>query len=373
MRGDGTRAHAPTSGRGRGRARTRSPSSAARPRSATLCAPAQTFPRGSERRCEAFAARASTLRARSRPVPSELPPACGWGRCGRGFLSLAHPDFPHYCGYWSSKKRGVAGGAAGCVGALLFPRAHSRTMATALPQASRTVRSLHRFALLLPLEWTLSPTMSSQACSSPRAFLIPPPSLFPLTVSRQSPLLIHVIPWASFPFLNTGTPQPSWPTSCPLECSLRLDQALVFLDSPFLPEFVGLLPYLPPSPHARITLNGPCCSHWYPCTIWFGGAQGKHPAGSRTSADLPIQYPFLLCPASCPLMAQLAVYLSLLSPLLLQDEPHCLPMRGGEENGLQLSLVWAALSKMALAYFCNISILQREGPKEALRQRRQGS
>lgn len=238
---------------------------------------------------------------------------------------------------------------------------------------ARTVRSLHRFALLLPLEWTLSPTMSSQACSSPRAFLIPPPSLFPLTVSRQSPLLIHVIPWASFPFLNTGTPQPSWPTSCPLECSLRLDQALVFLDSPFLPEFVGLLPYLPPSPHARITLNGPCCSHWYPCTIWFGGAQGKHPAGSRTSADLPIQYLFLLCPASCPLMAQLAVYLSLLSPLLLQDEPHCLPMRGGEENGLQLSLVWAALSKMALAYFCNISILQREGPKEALRQRRQGS
>lgn len=116
MRGDGTRAHAPTSGRGRGRARTRSPSSAARPRSATLCAPAQTFPRGSERRCEAFAARAHTLRARSRPVPSELPPACGWGRCGRGFLSLAHPDFPHYCGYWSSKKRGVAGGAAGCVG-----------------------------------------------------------------------------------------------------------------------------------------------------------------------------------------------------------------------------------------------------------------
>lgn len=36
---------------------------------------------------------------------------------------------------------------------------------------------------------------------------------FSLTVSRQSPLLIHVIPWASFPFLNTGTPQPSWPTS----------------------------------------------------------------------------------------------------------------------------------------------------------------
>lgn len=26
---------------------------------------------------------------------------------------------------------------------------------------------------------------------------------------------------------------------------------------------------------------------------------------------------------------------------------------------------------MALAYFCNISILQREGPKEALRQRRE--
>lgn len=97
--------------------------------------------------------------------------------------------------------------------ALLFPRAHSRALATALPQASSTVRSFHRFALLLPLEWTLSPTMSSQACSSPRGLSYSSSLSFSLTVSRQSPQLVHVIPWASFPFLNTGTPQPSWPTS----------------------------------------------------------------------------------------------------------------------------------------------------------------
>lgn len=85
-----------------------------------------------------------------------------------------------------------------------------------------------------------------------------------------------------------------------------------------------------------------------------GGAQGKHRAGSRTSAGLPTQYLFLLCPASCPLMAQPAVYLSLLSPLLLQDEPHCLPRRGGERASALpgLGSIQQNGAGLFLQYFC---------------------
>lgn len=152
------------------------------------------------------------------PGPFGAAPGLRMGQLWKGFSFPCSPPLPSFCcGYWSSKKRGVAGGAAGCVGetrtsALLFPRAHSRVLATALPQASGTVRSFHRFALLLPLEWTLSHHVKPGVFQSPG--LSHSSSLsFSLTVSRQSPLLIHVIPWASFPFLNTGTPQPSWPTS----------------------------------------------------------------------------------------------------------------------------------------------------------------
>lgn len=44
----------------------------------------------------------------------------------------------------------------------------------------------------------------------------------------------------------------------------------------------------------------------------------------------------------------------------------------GREQRPAFSGLWSALSKMVLAYFCNISILQREGPRETWGQRSHG-
>lgn len=80
--------------------------------------------------------------------PSEVPLGCGWGGCGRVmFPSLTLlPSF--CCGYWSWKKKGVAGGVAGCVGETRapLPRAHSRALATALPQTRSLKFTPLRFA-----------------------------------------------------------------------------------------------------------------------------------------------------------------------------------------------------------------------------------
>lgn len=76
-------------------------------------------------------------------------PRCPWAAGGAGVEGVVFPLFtplPSFCcGYWSWKKKGVAGGAAGCSRRNSLARqpralpshspcAHSRALATALPQ-----------------------------------------------------------------------------------------------------------------------------------------------------------------------------------------------------------------------------------------------
>lgn len=146
-------------------------------------APAQTFLRGSERRCEAFAARSRTLRARSRPVPSELHPVCGWGRCGRDFLSLARPHFPHFVVAIGVRRReesraarlGVSGKLAcrPCASPVLTPA--RRPPRSRRPAAQKFPPLRSAFAFRKDPE----SHHVKAGYSSPRAFLFPPPSLLP--------------------------------------------------------------------------------------------------------------------------------------------------------------------------------------------------
>ena len=76
------------------------------------------------------------------------------------------------------------------------------------------------------------------------------------------------------------------------------------------------------------------------------------------------------CPqlSLCPFCSHPAAFL----PSPVSGEATLPSMRGGDQNpGFLFSGLLAAFSKMALDYFCNISILQREGPREALGQVRE--
>lgn len=202
-RGDGTRAHAPTPAAG-----ARVPSCSPRLLRAVghpVRARVNFSARERAQVRDFFAAGARSCRSL---------PRCPWAAGGAGVEGVLFPlltPLPSFCcGYWSSKKKGVAGGAAGCAG-----EARTSTSRSPLPlppartPADRTVLSFHRFALLLPLRW---PRSQATHVPVPKPFSSPPPSSS-LTVSRRSPPQIHVIAWASFPSLNTGAPQASWPVS----------------------------------------------------------------------------------------------------------------------------------------------------------------
>lgn len=172
-RGDGTRAHAPTPAAG-----ARVPS----------CSPPLLRAVGHPVRARVnFSARE---RAQVRdffcgtrallPFPSEVPLGCGWGGCGRGFVSLAHPTsliLLWLLEFEEERSRGRRGWV--CRRSSHVSLALSPSTPPARTPADRTVLSFHRFALLLPLRWPRSPSMSGHACSSPQVFLLPTPLFFP--------------------------------------------------------------------------------------------------------------------------------------------------------------------------------------------------
>lgn len=83
------------------------------------------------------------------PFPSEVPLGCGWGGCGRGFVSLAHRT--SLILLWlleleEERSRGVARlGVSGETRAPL-PREHSRALANTLPQTHTLKLPQLRFA-----------------------------------------------------------------------------------------------------------------------------------------------------------------------------------------------------------------------------------
>lgn len=181
------------------------------PRRPPCARPRKLFPRGSERRCEAFAAH-----ARAPAAPSGAALGLRVGPVWKGFCFPGSPHFPHFVVAIGVRRRKESRAARLGVSGKLARRPCAppcaRPLAGHRARAGRTVRSFHRFALLLPLKWPESHHIRPRMFQSPG--LSHSSSLSSsLTVSRQSPPLIHVIPWASFPSLNTGAPQPSWPAS----------------------------------------------------------------------------------------------------------------------------------------------------------------
>lgn len=102
-------------------------------------------------------------------------------RVWKGFCFPCSPHFPHFVVAIGVRRRKESRAARLGVPEKLArqPRAlpsHSSPRAGHRTPADRTVLSFHRFALLLPLKWPRSPSMSGHSCSSPQAFLLPNPS-----------------------------------------------------------------------------------------------------------------------------------------------------------------------------------------------------
>lgn len=152
------------------------------------------------------------------PGPFGAAPGLRVGQMWKGFSFPCSPPLPSLLWLLEFEEKRSRGRRAGCVGG-------NSHVGLALPPCSLS-RAGHRAPTGQPHSQKFPPLCSAFALRmDPESHHVKPgmfqsPSLshssslsFSLTVSRQSPLLIHVIPWASFPFLNRGTPQPSWPTS----------------------------------------------------------------------------------------------------------------------------------------------------------------
>lgn len=180
-RGDGTRAHAPTPRRGRAHPLALLGRSGGRPPGAR---PRKLFSARERAQVRDFFA----ARARAPAVPFRGALGLRVGRVWKGFCFPCSPHFPHCCGYWSSKKKGVAGGATGCAGETRtsasrspLPLLPARTPARWPPHSRRP----HRLKFP-PLRFAFTPKMAPGVppCQAthvpvPKPFSSPPPPLLP--------------------------------------------------------------------------------------------------------------------------------------------------------------------------------------------------
>lgn len=193
-RGAGTRAQAPTPAAG-GRAGARAPSGSPRPLGA-VGHPERARVNFSAR--ERAQVRDFLRHARARallPFPSEVPLGCGWGGCGRGCVSLAHPTsliLLWLLEFEEERSRGRRGWVCrrnSHVSLASSPSTPPARTPARWPPHSRRPHGLKFPPLRFALDLKMAPEslhIRSHMLQSPG--LSPPhPSSSSLTVSRQSP------------------------------------------------------------------------------------------------------------------------------------------------------------------------------------------
>lgn len=158
----------------RGGARTRSLSSAARPVGHPVRARVNFFRAGASAGARLLRHTRALL-----PLPPELPLGCAGGAGVEGVLFPWLTPLPSFCcGYWSSKKKGVAGGAAGCVGGTRTSALRSpvRTPARRPPRSRRTHSQKFpslRFAFALKMARVPPHQTTHVPVPRPFSFLLP--------------------------------------------------------------------------------------------------------------------------------------------------------------------------------------------------------